>query len=84
MLNEANVTLSADQLRKAGVRAVALIAGELGGQIGGERKTAAALEKQGYPARFWPMPKAGHYYSDDIAQIMKEAIEFVTAVPASP
>jgi predicted esterase len=84
VLNEANVTLSVDQLKKAKVRAVALIAGELGGQIAGERKTAAALSKQGFPARFWPMPKAGHFYSDDIAQIMKEAIEFVTAVPASP
>jgi pimeloyl-ACP methyl ester carboxylesterase len=84
VLNEANVTLSVEQLKKAKVRAVALIAGELGGQIGGERKTAATLAKQGFPARFWPMPKAGHFYSDDIAQIMKEAIEFVTAVPAPP
>ena len=84
VLNEANVALSAEQLRKAGVRAVALIAGEIGGQIAGEKKTAAALIKQGFPARFWPMPKAGHFYSDDIGQIMREAIDFVTAVPAPP
>lgn len=80
VLNEANVTLDAAALRKAKVRAVALIAGEIGGQIGGEKKTVAALEKAGFPVKFWPMPKAGHWYSDDIATIMQEAIEFVTAV----
>ncbi len=81
VLNEANVTLDAAALRKAKVRAVALIAGELGGQIGGEKKTVAALEKAGFPVKFWPMPKAGHWYSEDIAQIMREAVEFVTSHP---
>jgi hypothetical protein len=79
VLNEANVQLDVAQLKKAKVRAVALIAGEIGGQIGGEKKTAAKLEKAGFPVRFWPMPKAGHWYSDDIPQIMKEAIDFVTS-----
>jgi predicted esterase len=82
VLNEANVQLSVDALKKAQVRAVAMIAGEIGGQIAGEKKTVAALEKAGFPAKFWPMPNAGHYYSDDISTIMREAIEFVTAVPA--
>lgn len=81
VLNEANVTLSVDQLRAAKVRAVALIAGEFGGQIVAERATVARLQKAGFPARFWPMPKAGHWYSDDIARIMTESIDFVTSVP---
>ncbi len=79
VLNEADVPLSVPALRKAGVRAVALIAGEIGGQIAGERKTAAALAKQGYPARLWVMPKAGHYYSANIDDIMAEAVDWVVA-----
>jgi pimeloyl-ACP methyl ester carboxylesterase len=82
VLNEANVTLSVEQLKKAGVRAVALVAGEKGGQINGEKATTAKLQKAGYPAKFWPMPNAGHYYSDDISTIMRDAIDFVTSVKA--
>lgn len=79
ILNEADVSLSAKSLRAAQVRAVALIAGELSGQAAGEKRTAAALEKEGFPVKLWLMPKAGHYYSADIDQIMREAIAFVTA-----
>jgi alpha/beta superfamily hydrolase len=79
VLNEANVALSAASLRAAGVRAVALIAGENGGEIAGERRTAAALAKDGYPARLWVMPKAGHFYSSNIDEIMGEAIDWVLA-----
>ena len=77
ILNEANVPLDRDALRAARVRAVALIAGELGSQIGGERKTADRLRAQGFPARLWVMKKAGHHYSADIETIMAEAIAFV-------
>ena len=45
VLIEANVPLAAVSLRKAGVRAVALVAGETGTEIAGERKTSAALEE---------------------------------------
>ena len=83
VINEANVSLSVPMLKKAQVRAVALIAGELGGQIQGERATAKALEAQGFPVKFWMMPQAGHYYSGNIGEIMQEAIEFVTSVPAA-
>jgi hypothetical protein len=76
-LNEANVDLSVPKLRQAGVRAVALIAGEWGSQLAGERRTCDALSKQGYPARLWVMPKAGHYYSANIDSIMSEALAFV-------
>lgn len=77
ILNEANVALDSAALTKAGVRAVALIAGEHGSQIAGERATTDKLQKAGYPAKFWVMKGAGHHYSADIDAIMAEAIDFV-------
>ncbi len=78
VLIEADVQLSKKMLDDAGVRAVALIAGELGAQLAGERKTANALAVQGYPAKLWVMRKAGHHYSDDIESLMREAVTWVT------
>lgn len=77
ILNEADVDLTPEMARAAGVRAVALIAGEWGNQIAGEEKTRDALIAAGFPVRLWTMPKAGHFYSPDIADIMKEALLFV-------
>lgn len=77
VLVEADVPLDAAALRRAGVKAVALLAGEWGSQIGGERATANKLRAQGFPARFWTMSKAGHYYSADIDALMGEAIDWV-------
>ena len=77
ILNEADVDLTPTMARGAGLRAVALIAGEWGNQLAGEQKTADAPAREGFPARLWTMPKTGHFYSADIATIMKEALEFV-------
>jgi len=77
VLVEADVALDAWTLRRAGVKAVALLAGEWGSQIAGERATVAKLEKQGFPAKLWGMPKAGHYYSANIDALMGEAIDWV-------
>jgi len=77
VLVEADVSLDAWWLRKAGVKAVALLAGEYGTQIGGERATVEKLRKQGFPARFWMMKRAGHHYSADIDALMGEAIDWV-------
>ncbi len=77
ILNEADVELTVPMLRAAGVRAVALLAGEWGAQLAGERKTVDALVRAGYPARLWVMPKVGHAYSGDIDAIMREALDFV-------
>jgi predicted esterase len=77
VLVEADVSLDAWSLRRAGVKAVALLAGEYGSQITGERATVEKLQKQGFPARFWTMSKAGHYYSADIDALMGEAIDWV-------
>ena len=77
VLIEANVPLSAASLRKAGVRAVALVAGEVGTEIAGERKTAKELVQSGFPARLFVMPRVAHLYSDDMERIMKEALAFL-------
>lgn len=79
VINEANVSVSVPQLVAAKVRAVAFLAGEKGSQVQGERATAQALAKAGFPARLWVMPNAGHHYSDDIAALMKEAIDWAVA-----
>ena len=79
VLIEANVPLAAASLRKAGVRAVALVAGEVGTEIAGERKTAAALEEAGFPVRLFVMRGVAHLYSDDMEQIMSDALAFVTS-----
>jgi predicted esterase len=77
VLIEANVPLTAEGLQKAGVRAVALVAGEQGAEIAGERRTQAELEKAGFPARLVVMPRTGHLYSDDMERVMSEALAFV-------
>ncbi|HEU4411576.1 MAG TPA: hypothetical protein VFS43_40400 [Polyangiaceae bacterium] len=79
LINEADVALDAASLRKAGVRAVALVAGELGSQLAGERRTAARLRAQGFPAKVWVMPKAGHHYSADIDAIMADALDWLVS-----
>ncbi len=84
VLNEADVELTVPMLRAAGVRAVALIAGEWGTQLAGERKTEAALASEGYPVRLWVMPKVGHAYSPDIDAIMYDALDFVLTHDTSP
>jgi predicted esterase len=84
ILNEADVGLSERTLRESGVRAVALIAGERGSQLAGERRTVQALARQGFPARLWVMPGAGHHYSANIDQIMREALEFVLSQESAP
>lgn len=77
ILNEADVALDVAQLRAAGVKAVALLAGEKGAQVAGERRTAERLAKQGFRARLWVMKGAGHHYSADIDTLMAEALAFV-------
>lgn len=79
LINEADVALDAASLRRSGVRAVALVAGEIGSQVAGERRTAARLAAQGFPAKLWVMPKAGHHYSANIDAIMAEALDWLVA-----
>jgi pimeloyl-ACP methyl ester carboxylesterase len=83
IVNEADVDLTLPMLQGAGVRAVALIAGERGTQLAGERQTAETLAKEGFPIRLWVMPKVGHAYSTDIEIIMQDALAFLLAHEAS-
>ncbi len=80
VLIEANVPLSAASLRKAGVRAVALLAGEKGTEIAGERKTQEALEAAGFPARLFVMQGVAHQYPDDMDRLMADAFAYVLSV----
>ena len=84
ILNEADVDLTLPMVRDAKLRAVALIAGEWGSQLAGERKTVATLAEAGFPVRLWVMPKVGHAYSTNIDGIMREALEFVLRPEAQP
>lgn len=77
VLVESDVALDKKELEKAGVRSVALLAGEIGSQVAGEKRTAERLAKQGYPARLWIMKGAGHHYSADIDDLMAEAVAYV-------
>jgi len=81
VLTEADVPLDAAQLRTAGVLGVALIGGERGSQLAGQKRTVAKLVKQGFHAKVWVMKDAGHHYSADIDAIMAEAMDFVLAAP---
>jgi len=74
---EANAPLSVASLRAAGVRGVALLAGEQGTELAGMRKTASELEAGGLHARLFVMTGTAHAYSADIDDLMRQALEFV-------
>jgi hypothetical protein len=79
ILVEGDVTLTVPMLRRGRVRAVAMLAGEWGTQLAGSKKTCEALARQGHPARLFVMRKAGHSYSADIDELMRQALAFVLA-----
>jgi pimeloyl-ACP methyl ester carboxylesterase len=81
LINEADVAVSVASLRASGVVAVAFVAGERSESIAGERATTARLARAGFPAKLWVMPGAGHYYSANIDDIMRDAIEWLAAQP---
>jgi len=81
IINEADVTLSRASLEAAGVNAAVLMAGEWGSQLPGERQTVARLRKEGFRAELIVMPKAGHYYSANISELMRQAIAFLLETP---
>jgi dipeptidyl aminopeptidase/acylaminoacyl peptidase len=79
LIIEADATLDPASLRRARVRAVALVAGELGDQIAEMRKTANALVAASFPARLFVMPRTGHLYSGNMEDVMREALAFLLA-----
>jgi hypothetical protein len=76
VLNEADTGVTAAQLRAAKVRAVVLMAGAIGLSAGPEKKTYDELVKAGFPAKYISMPKAAHHYSENIEDLMREALDF--------
>jgi hypothetical protein len=88
LIIEADATLDPAALRRAKVRAVALVAGEWGDQIPGMRKSAETLAAASFPSRLFVMPKTGHLYSENIEDVMREALRFLveadSEVDASP
>jgi hypothetical protein len=79
VLIEASMPLTASGLRTAGVRAVALVAGEQGTEVAGMRKTQAELERDGLPAKLFIMRHTSHPYSEDMEYVMHAALSFVLA-----
>ena len=79
LIIEADATLEPVALRRARVRAVALVAGELGKQIEPMRKAADALNAASIPARLFVMPRTGHLYSDNMEDVMRGALAFLVA-----
>ena len=76
---EADATLDPASLQRAHVRAVALIAGEWGDQLGGMKKSADALAGASFPARLFVMPRTAHLYSTNIDDVMRDALDFLVA-----
>jgi len=76
VLNEADTEVTANQLKAAKVKAVVLMAGGIGLNVKPVKKTFDELEKAGFPAKMIVMPNAAHYYSNDIGDLMTEAIQF--------
>ena len=76
---EADVTINKAYLDASKVRAVAMIAGEHGTELAGERKSVDAMKDAGYPAELFVMPGTAHLYSKNIDDIMRQALAFVLA-----
>ncbi len=79
ILVEADVTATLAHLKASKVRALAMIAGEQGTELPGEKKTVETLVAQGYPAKLFVMPKTAHLYSTNIDELMGQALDFVLA-----
>jgi hypothetical protein len=79
VLNEADTEVNVTQLKAAKVRAVVLMAGAIGLNAKPVQKTHDELVKAGFPSKLILMPNAAHYYSNDIAQLMSDAIDFFVA-----
>lgn len=77
VLIEASAPVTAASLRKAGVRAVAWLAGEVGTEIAGERRTDAELTRAGFPSKLFVMPRVAHQYPDEMDDLMRQVFEFV-------
>ncbi|HEU4538127.1 MAG TPA: hypothetical protein VFS00_28595, partial [Polyangiaceae bacterium] len=67
MIVNASAVPSAAQLRKAGVKRVALVAGEHDMTAGKLKRNAKALADAGFEARYFSLGPVGHYFGDTTA-----------------
>jgi pimeloyl-ACP methyl ester carboxylesterase len=79
ILIEADVTINKAYLDASKVRAVAMVAAELGTELPGEKKSVDQMKAANYPAELFIMPKTWHLYSTNIDEIMRNALDFVLA-----
>jgi hypothetical protein len=79
VLIEADVYINKAYLQAAKVRAVAMVAGEWGTELPGEKKSVDEMKAAGYPAELFVMPKTAHLYSSNFEDVMRDAFAFVLA-----
>lgn len=79
VLIEADVTINKPYLDVAKVRSVAMVAGEWGTELPGERKSVEDMKAAGYPAELFVMPKTAHLLSQNFDDVMRQALAFVLA-----
>lgn len=75
---EADAPLSAAALTRAGVRRIALVAGEHSAERAGMKKSEAALSAARLPARLFVMRGSSHLYPDDMDALMRDVLAYVT------
>lgn len=79
----ARVTPRASDLRAAGVRRVALAAGDFDGAAGSMRAVAASLSRAGIDARYVSLGKVGHFIPDSTSAPIAELIAWAREVVPS-
>jgi predicted esterase len=77
MIVNAGVEPSAATLRRAGVRRVALVAGERDRTAGKLRRAAARLKHVGFDARYFSMGAVGHYFDATSSSRLVEALTWL-------
>jgi len=78
MIVNAGVEPSAATLRRAGIKRVALVAGERDRTAGKLRRAAARLQHVGFDARYFSMGAVGHYFDSSSASRLNEALTWLS------
>lgn len=79
MIVNAGTEPSAAQLEKAGIRRIALVAGEQDATAAKLKKSAKRLAAAGVDARYFSMGKVGHYFDATSAERLSEALGWIGA-----
>lgn len=79
MIVNAGTQPSAAQLGKAGIRRIALVAGEQDATAAKLKKSAKRLAASGVDARYFSMGNVGHYFDQGSAERLREALAWIGA-----